>query len=110
MNRDAWNEAQFPDSPEARILASLTMSGRDPLELCFVVEGGLWSWDLKCGLFGHFLIEDSGHAQACKAYLRSKGLGFRTWDEVANWARARQWPALERLLSQVEKIKLSRGS
>ena len=110
MDAPNWNEAQFPESPETRILDSLTTSGRDPLEWCFVVEGGLFRWDPESGFLMAKLIEDWRHARACKAYLRSKGLGFKTWADVAEWARAHQWPALERLLDQVEKKLRSRGS
>lgn len=99
---------QRSDSPsfsEEKILADLTANGRDPQELCFVLRKGIRRWDPRTGMIMGYMIDNAAFADACREYLRSKGLAFNTPEELERHARAHNWPILEALLLQIEFLK-----
>ena len=108
MNNDTWNAFGATGISEALVLNTLTTNGRDPLELCFLVEYGIRRWHPEGGLLSNFLIDNAQLAQACKAYLKAKGLSFESWDSVEERARSQQWPGLETFLSRIEHYKVNR--
>lgn len=87
---------------EEEILATLTARGREPLEHCFVLQKAIKRWDSQCGMAMTYMLDDDLFADACKAYLRARGLAFDTPEEFERHVRDHNWPNLEKLLPLIE--------
>jgi hypothetical protein len=95
----------FPDRQlsEAEAFDCLTTNGRDPIELCFVLNG-ICRWHPQTGGFLCYLV-DAPLARACRAYLRARGMAFETPEEFERHVLEHNWPNLEKLLPQIEFLK-----
>jgi hypothetical protein len=87
--------------PESTIINTLTSEGAVPLELCFVLRKCIYQWHPEEELFSGFMIEEDLAAAGCN-YLQRQGMCFNDTNDLADRARSRNWPNLDKFLSLIK--------